>query len=127
MRALLLTGALALLFPTTGAALSLSCIPSEKYVCQMGASCVGGTPAVVGPIAARANLDTGNGELGSYERCDKSGCDKYQALVSGAKAFTHFELPGQGAFSKVGPGGSWVEVVSLTTTVIITYGYCSPR
>lgn len=104
---------------------TVECRPAEKFVCQMGQSCVGGGPGNIGPIDAWANLYVSS-EATVYERCDSKGCDPWPAVSSMSGETIVVEIPGRGAFAKISPNGSWTEVVSQSTTVFVTYGYCRP-
>lgn len=59
-----------------------------------------------------------------YSRCDRHGCDAYEADTYNSGDFLLIELPGRTTFAKVGPDGSWTEVVSLGHEVILARGQC---
>lgn len=62
-----------------------------------------------------------------YDRCEGKGfdnCDHYQPVVSASGAYRLFELPGRGAFAKVGPALEVTEVLTLQNTVFVNRGKC---
>jgi hypothetical protein len=67
---------------------------------------------------------TFNAETNTYARCDRSGCDSYQAMVSRSGIFRILALPMNGVFAKIADDGSAVEVTSIGTDVLISYGTC---
>ncbi len=63
-----------------------------------------------------------------YDRCEGEGfenCDRYEAVVSTSGAYRLFELPGRGAFAKVGPSLDVTEVLTLQSNVYINRGKCT--
>lgn len=63
-----------------------------------------------------------------YNRCEGTGfegCDRYTPVVSASGAYRLFELPGRGAFAKVGPSLEVTEVLTLQSSVYINRGKCS--
>ena len=60
-----------------------------------------------------------------FSRCDRKGCDHYAMSQTVSGAFTNIEVPGRGMIAKVSLDGSqYVEVVTLGTDVLISYGSC---
>lgn len=95
------------------------CTTSEKYVCSMGTGCLVGVPG------SWANVDV---VAGTYDRCDSKGpCDSYRATFTPSGQVLNVEVPGKGAFLKMLPGGSFSEVASQGTILIVSYGYCGPK
>lgn len=95
------------------------------YVCEgvqrFGCDDTNGCLASSLPITTWVEFDySGN----TYSRCDQAGCDVYTPVVSSSGEFLNIELPGRTAFAKIGPDGSFTEVVSLGTLVMVTYGRC---
>lgn len=128
MRALVLAIVLSTAaWPALAERLTLTCRPTEKYVCQMGAACGGTSLGGSAPITAWTviDVDMTTPEVASYSRCDMSGCDTYPARASVSGQTMVFEIPGKGAFSKVMPNLVWTEVASQTTLVVSSFGYCA--
>jgi hypothetical protein len=92
------------------------CAGQDRYGCDMGTGCKAAAPSGV-----QVKFDF---EAKTYQRCDTAGCDEYVPVISTSGQFLNLELPGRATFAKVGPNGSFTEVVSLGTVVMITYGYC---
>jgi hypothetical protein len=110
------------IFLSTAAALPLSAEPlacrwATKQQCDPTAPC---RPA--------ANNVWATADVGAkrYQRCDRQGCDTYDAAVSTAGAYTTFDLVGRGVFMKVGANGAATEVVSLGNSVLVSQGRCRP-
>ncbi|WP_343546607.1 hypothetical protein [Sphingobium yanoikuyae] len=101
---------------TPALAKPLQCNWVEKNQCDAGKGC---RKISAGTISV--SLDTKTKE---YKRCDRNGCDTYQANVHVSGAFTIFDLAGRGVFAKVGPNGQSSEVVSLGNSILISHGFC---
>ena len=117
MRWLAGVAVLALAEPATAA--EFICNASEKQHCSPGQGCQKGVVAVFAKFEA-----TAPGKA-RYSRCDRNGCDTYEADTFGSGAFLLIELPGRATFAKVGPDGSWTEVVSLGHEVMLAHGQCA--
>ena len=63
-------------------------------------------------------------ERKTYSRCDRNGCDTYDATVTHSGIYTVVSLPANGLFAKIADDGSAVEVASIGTDVLISYGKC---
>ena len=100
------------------AAEPMTCRWTSKQQCDPGAAC---RPAI-NKVWAPADV-TGK----RYQRCDRNGCDTYDATVSNAGAYTTFDLVGRGVFMKIGPDAAATEVVSLGNSVLVSHGTCLPQ
>ena len=62
---------------------------------------------------------------GEFSRCDRNGCDSYNAEISKSGLFYNIEVPGRGTMAKLAMDGtSFLEVVTLGTVVLISFGSC---
>ena len=60
-----------------------------------------------------------------FSRCDQKGCDHYTITTSVSGIFINIEVPGHGMLARVSQDGSqYVEVVTLGTDVLVSYGSC---
>lgn len=109
--------ALALAVPATAA--EFVCNASKKQHCSPGHGCQKGVVTVSAKFEA-----TGPGKA-RYSRCDRTGCDTYEADTYTSGTFLLIELPGRATFAKVGPDGAWTEVVSLGHELILAHGQCA--
>lgn len=115
-----LISALAALQMTPTGAPVFICEGDQRYGCDDTNGCAGSPLAIT--TWAEFNFDDN-----SYRRCDRAGCDDYAPVVTRSGEFLNIELPGRASFAKIGPDGSFSEVVTLGTQVMITYGQCRPR
>jgi hypothetical protein len=116
MIARLLALGLILGWPTYVEAKTLKCSWSQKQQCAPGQPC---RPA---PLDMWAKVDL---QKKKYRRCDRRGCDTYDALVQiDRAAFTNIDLPGLGLFVKIGPDQRATEVVSFGNVIMISQGWC---
>jgi hypothetical protein len=93
----------------------LECVILKKYSCT-AAQCQ------TVPATIRNTIDLQNH---MYSRCDSKGCDSYVATISQTGVMVTLDLPGRGAFARMNADGSeFVEVVSLLTNTLISYGTC---
>jgi hypothetical protein len=93
-----------------------TCKVDEKQSCSAGDGC----QAVENKIIVRIDL-----EKGTYSRCDAKGCDDFSAHFSLSGDFIIADVPGRGMFAKMSKNGSsYVEVVSLMTTILVSFGSC---
>jgi hypothetical protein len=95
------------------------CNAAEKQLCSPGKGCQAGIVTVYSTFEA-----TAPGKA-RYSRCDRNGCDEFEANTYNSGVFLLIELPGRAVFAKVGPDGSWTEVVSLGHELIVTHGRCA--
>lgn len=94
-----------------------------EFIQRFGCDNVNGCTASSLPITTWVEFDqSGN----TYSRCDRAGCDVYKPFVTHSGVFLNIEMPGRAAFAKIGPDGSFTEVVSLGASVMVTYGQCRP-
>ncbi len=65
-------------------------------------------------------------ERRTISRCDRKGCDKYAANVTRLGMFIVVDVPGRGTFAKLSIDGSqYVEIATLGTGVLVSFGACS--
>jgi hypothetical protein len=100
-----------------------SCLPSSYVVCNNGRC----TPAAPTTFYF---VDHGT-EAGTYFRCDKKGCDEYQAIVSVSGEYTTIVLPANALLFRVDTGtalpkfrGDFVDIATTGTTAVISTGKC---
>jgi hypothetical protein len=60
-------------------------------------------------------------------RCDTRGCDSYPAQFIKSGVYTNIEVPARSMLAKVGDAGSFLEVVTLTDSVLVSFGSCRPQ
>lgn len=96
---------------------SLWCAFTQKDDCQPGRACISADPeAVTARIDQRRHL---------YFRCEGAKCDSYGYVESGDyKNYRTLEMPGRGAFAKIGPDNQITEVVSLGHMALVSQGMC---
>jgi hypothetical protein len=64
-------------------------------------------------------------DLRKFSRCDSRGCDSYDAVVQRSGEFIVIDIPGRGIFAKLSSDGSqFVEVTSLGTSILASFGQC---
>lgn len=102
---------------TASESAALMCFISEKVHCAQGQGC----KPVESKIAVRINT-----EQQLYSRCDAKGCDEYQAEFGVSGVFINIAVPKNGMLAKLSTDGrSFIEVVTLGTDVLISYGSCN--
>jgi hypothetical protein len=108
-----------LMLISTGSAFAepLKCTISAKYVCTVAEGC----RSVPGSVWNVIDLSRK-----TYARCDRAGCDTYDARMSQSGAFTNIEVPGRGMLAKLGGAepSDFVEVATLTGTIYNSFGSC---
>jgi hypothetical protein len=111
--------ALALLaVPAPLAAETLTCTPSKKFYCSPE-----GCKAV--PAKVRVVIDT---DKQTYSRCDRNGCDKYDATVNMGGIYLNVLVPGKSVTAKVEfPSLQYLEVASLGLGMYASYGRCKSK
>jgi hypothetical protein len=101
----------------------LKCEIAEKYVCGTG-GCKQAQASVWNMIDRTKKI---------YARCDRAGCDTYQANFFDSGAFMYIEVPGGRAIAKIATVNvplmgikalSFHEVVSQLHTVLVSFGTC---
>ena len=113
---------LALLFliiaSSSFAAGTLTCIPSQKFLCSTD-----GCKAV--PAKVHVVIDT---DKQTYSRCDKKGCDKYDATMSEGGIYLNVTVATKSVVTKVEiPSLRYFETLSLGLTVLTSFGKCSSQ
>lgn len=101
----------------------LSCLPTSSFNCSLD----GCTPAAP---ATYYFVDYGT-ESGTYFRCDAKGCDQYPITVNPSGKFTQF-MPSQGQAmlfkiatgNVLGTKGEFVDVATIGTGTIVSFGKC---
>jgi hypothetical protein len=101
--------------PTVAAANTVQCSFTTKVQCDPIGPCKVLKPGVKLTIDLTAKR---------YSRCDKAGCDTYDAVVTSSGLYTLIEVPGHAMFAKIGPKGQSTEVVSLMNSVLVSQGIC---
>ena len=100
------------------AAEPLSCTPSQKFFCTKEG-------CKTAPAEVRAVIDT---DKQTYSRCDKNGCDKYDATMSIGGIYLNVSVPGKSVTAKVEiPSLQYFETISAGLGVYISFGRCSRK
>lgn len=100
---------------TASFAVPLECVIAKKYSCSV-MECKAVSATVINRIDLRGR---------TYARCDARGCDTYDAVVTVAGVMVTIDVPGRGMFARMTADGSeFVEVVSLLTSTLVSYGSC---
>ena len=116
--ALVLAGAVFLMASPPAQAEVLRCDIIQKYHCTIGTGC---EPQ---PLERPPWNEIDLSER-TFARCDKKGCDRYDAVFSWSGAFVVIDLPGKGAVAKLSLlDGSFTEVVTLMNVVFTSFGSC---
>jgi hypothetical protein len=103
------------LMVSTAAAVT-TCTVTEKYSCSPGNGCKSILPAVEVRIDWNEKL---------YSRCDKKGCDDLKMNFSVSGDFINIDIPEHSALAKISKdGSSYLEVVTLMTTAVVSHGSC---
>jgi len=99
-------------------ALRWQCSPATKFQCKKE-----GCEAIQPTVWVTLDFQTS-----SYSRCDRKGCDRYEMQESVSGIYTFVSLVDrQGTlFKVVNDGSEFVEVITLGTTLMSSYGSCSP-
>ena len=96
-------------------AASLRCDNSAKYACRPS-----GCERIDNTNWNMVDLDAGR-----FSSCDKNGCDHYNMAASYGGVFIYIDVPGREMLVKMSLDGSiYVEVVTLVTLVLVSYGTC---
>ena len=92
---------------TAAFAIEYRCDTKEKHVCESGSGCRSIPPSTWNLIDA---------EKLTYSRCDRRGCDHYDAEFRASGAFINIDVRGRGLIAKMAvDGSSFVEVATLKT------------
>ena len=95
------------------------CTATKKIVCEDG-ECKDVKPTVFFLLGSE-------GEKKLYSRCDRQGCDTYEAMVKRARLFENWQLAEpQGIIFKrtLSEDQSFIEVTTLGLQVYISFGQC---
>ena len=104
-----------LMFATPATADSLRCDITAKYACSAG----GCEPR---QLSTWNVIDPGSG---LFSRCDLDGCDSYDAKITESGMFYTIEASGRGTIAKMArDGSSFLEVVTLGTVALVSFGSC---
>ena len=115
----LVTTALIAVWAANAAAAPLRCNISEKHVCIAKKGCSSTKPTVWNLVDLAAS---------KYSRCDRQGCDTYNADISRSGIFLNIVIPRRGVLAKmVFDGSSFLEVMTATDVVYISFGSCSEQ
>jgi hypothetical protein len=112
---LLAIAAIAVFIPDNAVANTVQCNFASKVQCDPIGPCRVLKPAV------RLTIDLA---AKRYSRCDRAGCDTFNAVVTPSGAYTLIEVPGHAMFAKIGPKGKSTEVVSLMNSILVSQGTC---
>ena len=64
-------------------------------------------------------------DLGTLSRCDRNGCDEYEAKITRSGAYLVVDVPGRGMLAKLSiTGAEYVELTTLGTAVLVSFGAC---
>jgi len=101
---------------TSLSAETLTCTPSQKFFCSpKGCKTV--------PAKVRAVIDT---DKRTYSRCDRNGCDKYDATMSIGGIYLDVLVPGKSVTAKVEITSlEYFETVGAGLGVYTSFGKCS--
>ena len=100
------------------AAETLTCTPSQKFFCSMEG-------CKTAPAKVRAVIDT---DKQTYSRCDRNGCDKYDATISIGGIYLNVLVLGKSVTAKVEIASlQYFETVSIGLVVYNSFGKCSRK
>lgn len=90
------------------------CEISKKHLCGPG-----GCETAIAAVWNAIDL-----EQQTFARCDRNGCDTYQAAVSESGVFTNIAIVDRGLMARLSATGEFMEVASLGTTAYVSHGRC---
>ncbi len=100
----------------TSAFAATTCTVDEKQSCSAGTGC----QPIENSIIVRIDW-----KQGTYSRCDAKGCDDLKMNFAIVGEFINVDVPGRGMLAKMSKdGSSYVEVATLMTTVLMSFGRC---
>jgi hypothetical protein len=106
-------------FGRTASAETWLCVISSKFSCTAEGGCQ------QNQIGMWNEIDL-SGE--TFARCDRNGCDRYPMEVSRSGMYYVFDIPGRGMLAKMLLDGSeYVEVVTLGTMSLVSFGTCKQQ
>jgi hypothetical protein len=112
----LITGGLALLgLIEPASAQTLRCTIAVKNQCSPDGEC----KRLTTPLWNEINFSTR-----IIKRCDSKGCDGYPAQFTNSGQYVNIDVPGHSMIAKLGEQGSFQEVVTLTDSVVVSFGLC---
>jgi hypothetical protein len=95
---------------------TVTCSISTKFICESDAGCMQVEPGVWSTIDYSDQ---------TYSRCDRRGCDKYNARFHRRAGFVVIEIPGRGITGTFSVDTSvFLEVATTGTTAIVSFGTC---
>ena len=117
MKLPMLVGALSVLWLMAGMVRAeTTCTITEKMQCAQGQGCQPAENTIVVRIDMERQI---------YSRCDAKGCDDREAQFSKSGEFINIAMHGTGMLAKLNfDGSSFTEVVTLGTTVLLSFGSC---
>jgi hypothetical protein len=114
MRCLLVLAALAPAV-TAAHAETLRCEITSKFMCEL-------TACQAAKLGGYNLVDL---DKNTIARCDRLGCDTYDAVVSASGAFLNVAVPDRGLMAKLSLSlDSFTEVVTLAGQVYVSFGRC---
>ena len=67
-------------------------------------------------------------DAGNFARCDVKGCDEYEANFHRSGKYINVDVPGRGMLAKLSDNGAeYLEVVTLGTFALVSFGACRPQ
>ena len=103
------------LLPSAVMAAELQCDIAAKFSCQP-------TGCEPNQLGVWNLVDI---ERERFSRCDRNGCDHYDATVSQSGVFYNIEVPGRGIIAKMSlDGKSYMEVATIGVSALISFGSC---
>jgi hypothetical protein len=101
----------------TPPAKQMRCEVASKFSCGSD----GCTPVDTGSAFNLINLNES-----TFSRCDRKGCDEYAATITRSGVYLNINLPERAVLAKLDmTGDKYVEVVTLGTAVLISFGRCN--
>jgi hypothetical protein len=109
---------LLVIMPSVSVAAPLSCVITAKFACM---------PAGCGAVET-GMFSVIDMQSGSFSRCDRRGCDEYEATFSSSGQYIVIDLPGRGMVAKMSANGAeYLEVTTLGTNTLVSFGACKPQ
>ena len=106
------------------ALLSTQLAAQQRFICEIDSkfSCSAGSGCSDSKLGIWNVVDFG---AGTFQRCDRNGCDSYPMAPIQSGLFINFMIPERAMFAKMsGDGSQYVEVVSIATDVLVSFGSC---
>ena len=63
----------------------------------------------------------------TYARCDRNGCDTFEAHIGRSGVYTNIDIEGRGLLAKIDEDGVFMEIVTLGVTAYVSHGTCVRR